>query len=162
MTSDSDLPANPTHTGLTAQGWNWTVTQLKAQLTAMPDQKIYVGQMYVTTSGATEIDVVMHEGRLSPIMSIAVNGTVEIDWGDGTTPDTVTGGSTSSRLNPTHTYASGGNYTIKVKESSGSVYSFYVSNNAYTILRKDASIQNNRLYANCIRSIRIGSGITKL
>ena len=25
MTSDSDLPANPTHTGLTSQGWNWTV-----------------------------------------------------------------------------------------------------------------------------------------
>lgn len=26
MTSDSDLPENPSHTGLTAQGWNWTVT----------------------------------------------------------------------------------------------------------------------------------------
>ena len=30
MASDSELPANPSHTGLVAQGWNWTVAQLKA------------------------------------------------------------------------------------------------------------------------------------
>ena len=157
MSSDSDLPANPTHTGLTAQGWNWTVTQLKAQLTATPDQKVYVGQMYVTTSGATEIDVVMHEGRLSPVLTIAVKGEVSVDWGDNTTPDTVTGTSETTRLAVNHTYASAGNYTICISKVSGT-YSFYGSS-SYTLLRKNTTGSENRVYANCIQSIRIGTGV---
>ena len=160
MTSDSDLPANPTHTGLTAQGWNWTVAQLKAQLTAMPDQPIDVGQMYITASGATEIDVVMQEGRLSPIMTICVNGEVSIDWGDGTTPDSVTGTSISTRLAPQHMYASAGSYTIKISSVSGT-YSFY-GDSQYTLLRKNTTGTQNRVYSNCIQHIRIGSGITSI
>ena len=160
MTSDSDLPANPTHTGLTAQGWNWTVAQLKAQLTAMPDQPIWVGQMYITESGATDIDVVMPEGRLSPIMTIAVNGEVSIDWGDETTPDTVTGTSLTSRKAVPHTYISAGSYTIKISSVSGT-YSFYCSN-TYTLLRKNTTENQNCIYANCIQHIRLGSGITSI
>ena len=160
MTSDSDLPANPTHTGLTAQGWNWTVTQLKAQLTAMPNQDVIVGQMYITSSGKTEIDVVMPEGRLSPIMTIYVNGTVSIDWGDETTPDTVTGTSLTTRLDAPHTYTSAGSYTIKISLVSGA-YTFYGSS-SYTLLRKSTSQNENRVYANCIQHIRLGSGITSI
>ena len=161
MTSDSDLPANPTHTGLTAQGWNWTVAQLKAQLTAMPNQKVYVGQMYVTQSGKTEIDVEMHEGRLSPIMTIAVNGTVSVDWGDNTTPDTVTGTSESTRLEVgPHNYASAGNYTIKISVTSGS-FAFY-SSGAYSLLRKNTTENENKAYTNCVKKIRIGTGISTI
>lgn len=161
MTSDSDLPANPTHTGLTSQGWNWTVAQLKAQLTAMPDQNVYVGQMYVTASGATEIDVEMIEGRLSPIMSIAVNGTISVDWGDNTTPDTVTGTSLSTRLavGP-HNYASPGSYTIKISVSTGK-FSFNCSS-TYGLLRKNTIANQNRIYANCVKRIRLGTGIEKI
>lgn len=160
MTSDSDLPANPTHTGLTAQGWNWTVAQLKAQLTAMPDQKVYVGHMYVTTSGATEIDVEMHEGRLSPILTICVNGEVTVDWGDNTTPDTVTGSSLTSRQAVNHTYVTAGNYTISISKVSGT-YTFYGSS-IYQLLRKNGIASHNRVYANCVRAIRMGNGITDI
>ena len=160
MTSDSDLPANPTHTGLMAQGWNWTVAQLKSQLAAMPNQNVIVGQMYVTTSGATEIDVIMQEGRLSPTMTITVNGEVSIDWGDETTPSTVTGTSVATRLEAPHAYASAGSYTIKISSVSGT-YSFYGSD-VYTLLRKNTSATQNRVYANCIQHIRLGSGITSI
>ena len=161
MTSDSDLPANPSHTGLTAQGWNWTVAQLKAQLTAMPDQKVYVGQMYVTESGDTEIDVEMPEGRLSPIMTIAVNGTISVDWGDNTTPDIVTGTSVTSRkaVGP-HNYSAPGSYTIKISVSTGQ-FSFYGSS-TYFLLRKNNTSAENRVYANCIKRVRLGNGITSL
>ena len=156
MTSDSDLPANPTHTGLTAQGWNWTVAQLKAQLTAMPDQKVVVGQMYVTTSGATEIDVVMKAEYLNPILTIAVNGTISVDWGDGTTPDSLTGDSTTTRLEQSHTYANAGNYTIKISKTSGTAYAFY-SSAVYSVLRKNTNQNENKIYTNTIRHIRIGN-----
>ena len=162
MTSDSDLPANPTHTGLTAQGWNWTVAQLKAQLTAMPDQPIYVGQMYVTTSGATEIDVEFADAaRLSPILTICVNGEVSVDWGDGTTPDTVTGSSLSTKkaVGP-HNYASAGKYTISITVVSGKFN--FTNSSDYLLLRKNTTNTDSRVYANCIRSIRLGSGITSI
>lgn len=158
MTSDSDLPGNPSHTGLTAQGWNWTVAQLKAQLTAMPDQKVYVGQLYVTTSGATEIDVEMQEGRLEPTLTIAVNGTITVDWGDNTTPSTVTGTSLTTRKAAEHTYATAGNYTIKINESTGSEYAF-ASSTSNLLLRKNTTSNQNRVYANCIKNIRLGNGI---
>ena len=159
MTSDSDLPANPTHTGLTAQGWNWTVAQLKAQLTAMPNQPVDVGQMYITASGDTEIDVVMQECRLSPILTLAVNGEVSVDWGDNTTPYTVTGTSLSAMVDAgPHTYASAGSYTIKIHVISGGFTFYNDSNNL--LLRKNATRNENRVYANCVQNIRIGSGIT--
>jgi hypothetical protein len=85
----SQLPANPTHTGLVAQGWNWSLADAKTYVAKYG--KLNIGQMYITASGATEIDVVMQEGRLEPTLTICVNGTITVDWGDGTTPDTVTG-----------------------------------------------------------------------
>ena len=154
----SELPANPSHSGLTAQGWNWTLAQIKAQLTAMPDGPVWVGQMYITQSGDTEIDVRMPEGRLSPILTIAVNGTVTVDWGDGTTADTATGTSLTTRQAVPHTYAAPGDYTIVIHTVSGS-FTFYGSS-SYTILRKNTAASENRVYSNCVQAVRLGSGIT--
>lgn len=160
MSSESDLPANPSHTGLTAQGWNWTLAQIKAQLTAVPDGDVWVGQMYITQSGDTEIDVSMPEGRLDPILTIAVNGTVTVDWGDNTSADTVTGSSLTTRQAVSHTYASAGDYTIIIHSVSGD-FTFYGSS-TYTLLRKNATGNENRVYANCVQNIRLGSGITSI
>ena len=159
MTDDSDLPANPSHTGLTAQGWNWTVAQLKAQLTAMPSEVVTVGQMYITTSGATEIDVEWNGGYISPILTIAIKGTISIDWGDGTTPDSETGTSLTTRKAITHTYASAGSYTIKISKTSGTGYAFYGSS-SYQLLRKSTSSSENYVYANAVKHIRIGLDVT--
>ena len=161
MTSESDLPANPSHTGLTAQGWNWTLAQIKAQLTSVPNGDVWVGQMYVTTSGKTEIDVTFADAaRLNPILTIAVNGTVSVDWGDNTTADTVTGTSLTTRLEVPHTYASTGDYTIKISVTNGN-FTFYGSN-SYTLLRKNTTSNENRVYSNNIKRIRLGSGITSI
>lgn len=161
MTSESDLPSNPSHTGLTAQGWNWTLAQIKAQLTAAGGV-VNVGQMYTTSSGSTEIDVVMQDGRLSPTLTIAVKGTVTVDWGDNTTADTVTGNSLTSRKAASHTYASAGEYTIKITiGNSTSEFSFYCTS-SYVILRKATSLGPSKVYLNCIREIRLGPGITTI
>ena len=160
MTSESDLPANPSHTGLTAQGWNWTLAQIKAQLTAVPNGDVWVGQMYITQSGNTEIDVSMPYGRLSPTLTICVNGEITVDWGDNTTPDTVTGTSLTTRKAVPHTYASEGDYTISIHVVSGK-YAFYNSS-SYLILCKGTTANSSRVYANCIQIIRLGSGITSI
>ena len=155
----SALPDNPTHSGLVAQGWNWTLAQIKAQLTAIPNEDVWVGQMYTTASGMTEIDVHFHDtARLSPILTIAVSGTVSVDWGDNTAASSVTGTSLSTRKAVSHTYAEPGKYTIKIKKVSGS-YAFYGSYQ-YPVLRKNTTENENKVYANCVRSVRIGESVT--
>ena len=150
------LPSNPSHTGLTAQGWNWTKAQIDAQLTAVPNGDVWVGQMYITTSGDTEIDVrFVDSTRLSPYLSCAVNGEITIDWGDNST-STVTGTTLTSRINTQHTYTSVGDYTITIRVESGS-WAFYGSS-AYTLLNKNNSTANaNRVYSNCVQNVRIGA-----
>ncbi len=155
------LPSNPSHSGLTAQGWNWTKAQIDAQLTAMPDGDVWVGQMYITSSGDTEIDVAFEDStRLSPTLTIAINGVVIIDWGDGTTPNRVPGSNISLRAAVPHTYSSTGNYTITIHVESGA-FQFY-GDTGYTLLRKNTNSNENRLYANCVTAVRFGSGVTSI
>ena len=157
------LPSNPSHNGLVAQGWNWTLAEIKSYLLDIPNGMVIVGQLYTTQSGDTEVDVsFIDNSRLEPMMTIAVNGTITIDWGDGSTPDSVTGSSLTSRKYVPHVYSSIGNYTISIHKESGT-YSFYCSSE-HTILGKMnyGSYRENRGYTACVRAVRLGNGITNL
>lgn len=157
----TSLPANPSHDGLASQGWNWTLAEIKAQLTAIPDGPIFVGQMYVTQSGDTEIEVRFDsEARLSPILTIAVNGTITVDWGDNTTADTVTGSSLTTRQAVPHTYSATGDYTITIHVVSGE-FAFY-GDSSYQILRKNTTANENRVYSAAVKAVRLGTNITSI
>ena len=45
------MPANPSHTGLIAQGWNWSLANAKAYVAKYG--KLNIGQMYITDDGKT-------------------------------------------------------------------------------------------------------------
>lgn len=154
----TELPANPTHTGLTSHGWNWTLAEIKTQLTTIGG-RVYVGQEYITASGATEIDIELEDANyLSPYLAITVNGTVTIDWGDSSNTDTLTGTSLSSMKYKQHIYASVGNYTIKITVTSGS-FAFYSDNTAYAgVLREGSSgsLLYRMTYTRAIKHIRMG------
>ena len=156
--SVSALPSNPSHTGLTAQGWNWTKAQIDAQLTAIPDGDVNVGQLYITDDGKTRIYIHLEEGRLHPYLGICPNGTVVVDWGDNSTTSTLTGTSLTTVQRADHTYASGGDYMITLTVSSGS-FAFYGTSNTSYILEKDTSTTSNihRVYTNAVQKIEIGS-----
>lgn len=156
----STLPANPSHSGLVAQGWNWTLAEIQAQLTAMPDAPVWVGQMYITASGDTEIDITLTDSNfLSPYLTIAVNGTVVVDWGDNTATNTITGTSNSTLVYTQHVYGQTGSYTISISVSSGS-FTFYGATNYASVLRVVNVADNrarSRTYAGAITQIRIGN-----
>ena len=106
----TSLPAGPIHKGFTFQGWNYTLEKVKAFTRSMN-----VGAIYTTNDGKTRIYITLGEGRTSPLLGCCPNGTVIVDWGDGTTPDTLTGTSTSAiQYTPTHNYTSPGNYVISL------------------------------------------------
>ena len=143
----SALPSNPSHIGLTAQGWNWTLSDAKTYVTAYG--KLDIGQSYTTTSGRTELDLNITDEclRLSVDFQIAINGTVTIYWGDGTN-DTATGSDLTTRVATSHTYSTTGLYEISVAPSSGSTYAFV------------GQIFVSNVHRVQVKNIRFGTGAT--
>lgn len=148
------LPENPTHDGLVAQGWNWTLSD--AQSYVANYGFLTIGQMYVTASGDTEIDVELYEGTLSPYFGFAVNGTVTIDWGDGSATDTVTGTSLTTHIRTVHDYATAGCYTIKTHVVSGEMALYGTTNNTILSTANKVGYQN-QVYTTLVRRVRIGT-----
>ena len=156
----SALPSNPTHAGLTSQGWNWSLADIKSQLTAYPNQPVYVGQMYITDNGDTRLYVHFEEGRTSPYLGLGVNGTVTIDWGDNSATDTLTGTSTSSIATIQHIYQAG-DYVIKLTPTSGSFLIAGVSNTSYLLrVANNTTSIISRVYTNAVRKIELGSSVS--
>ena len=153
------LPSNPSHTGLTAQGWNWTKAQIDAQITSAPSSDIWVGQMYITDDGKTRIYIYLEDGRVHPYLGICPNGTVVVDWGDSSATSTLTGTSLTTVQHADHGYASGGDYVITLTVSSGSFAFFGVTNTSH-ILKKDTSTTANihKVYTNAVQKVELGQG----
>ena len=152
------LPENPSHSGLVAQGWNYTLAEIKGEVTAQG--KCDVGQMYVTTDGKTRIYCTFQEGRLSPYLGICPNGTVVVDWGDGSSTDTLTGTSLTTLQTVQHTYASAGDYAITLTVSSGS-FAFYGQSSGTYLLTKNGAPGNESItYVNAVTQIEIGSSVS--
>lgn len=152
--SVSTLPENPTHSGLTAQGWNYTKAQIDAEVQAIG--KCDVGQMYITTSGDTELDIELYEGRLSPHVGICPNGTVEIDWGDGSAVDTVTGTSLTTNMDAVHTYTQSGAYTIKIHVVDGT-FAIRGSQSSQRLLWGNGT--TNEVYRCSLKHVRLGQSV---
>lgn len=150
------MPANPTHEGLTSQGWNWSLSDAKQYVADYG--KLNIGQMYTTSDGKTHAVIQLEEGRLSPTLGLELDGTATIDWGDGTTPDTMTGSSLSTQTYLTHNYPHAGIYTISIDitgnaEIGGALtYSYFLS--------KNTANAENMVYENALKAIYLGDNIS--
>lgn len=153
------LPANPTHSGLTSQGWNWTLADAKTQVTNTG--KCDIGQMYRVTDGKTRLYCHFNDEVKSFYFTIYPNGTVTIDWGDGSATSELTGTSRSSAKNVQHTYATGGDYVITLSISSGGNFSIIGGSNGAYLFRKSV-ITTQYLYlanAACLKKVELGEGV---
>ena len=102
-----------------------------------------------------------HENSLTPMLGLGVNGSVDVDWGDGSAHDTLTGTNSSTLVTVTHTYATTGEYTIILAPSSGTSYSFMGVNNygSRVIFKSTTTVANaQRPYNSAIRKIYVGTG----
>ena len=154
------LPDGPTHEGLIFQGWNYTLEKVKAFTRSMN-----VGATYTTNDGKTRIYITLGEGRTSPLLGCCPNGTVIVDWGDGTTPDTLTGTSTSViQYTPTHNYTSPGSHVISltVNGTCGFLGSYIGNDYCYLLKYSTTADTRNRYYQNAITKIEIGDSVTSI
>lgn len=154
----SELPALPEREGLICQGWNYDLDSIKSS-----NGKVTVGATYTTDDGTTRIYIHLEEGRTSPMLGVCPNGTVTVDWGDGTEPDTLTGTSTTGvQWTPNHEYAMPGDYLITLTvEGTMALYGTSSTNANAAILRQTAAGDSrNKVYQNAVRKIELGDGVT--
>lgn len=151
----ASLPSVPSHTGLTSGTWNYTLAQVTTQFnaTGMCD----VGANYDTVSGCTEIDVTLDSDHLEPYLCVAVNGTVTVDWGDGSATDTITGTSWTTTKFKKHSYVQAGDYVISIDGPVG----FYKSSaNEPSVLTHTSGNARRYIYSQCINAIRLSASAT--
>ena len=153
LATKTALPDYPSHNGLICQGWNWSLADLKTA-----NRKMNVGAMYITDDGKTRIYIHLEEGRTSPVLGVCPKGTVDVDWGDGTTHGTLTGSSTSTAVyTSAHHYAAPGDYVIQLTVTGSMGFR---SNGPLMYASK--SDNRNKVYGNAIRKVELGSGVTSI
>ena len=152
------MPNNPVHDGLTSQGWNWSLSNAQAYVAKYG--KLNIGQMYITDDGKTRIYIHLEEGRLSPYLGFAINGTAVIDWGDGSETNTVTGTSVNTVINTQPTYATAGHYVITIDVTGSMTLLGNSSYGSQLLWTQGSSGYRNRVYQNAVQRVEIGSNIT--
>ena len=156
------MPESPSHAGLIAQGWNWTLENAKAYVAKYG--KLWIGQMYITDDGKTRVYISLEEGRLEPYLGIAVYGTATIEWGDGAT-DTVSGTSVTSVISTKHTYPAPGEYIITIAtDVTGSLgivgNSSYGSQLLWSNVTTSSISNRNRVYQNAVQKVELGRNVS--
>lgn len=156
------LPPNPSHERLVAQGWNYTLSEVKAEAESVGG--CTVGQMYKTVSGATEIDIYIEGGSISPYLRFYRNANVNasVDWGDGSPVEQFTGAA-GAYVNVQHSYASGGAYTIKIAANGKISFVGSSSSSTYSqVLWTNGTGQQNRGMQSLIRAVYLGDNIVNM
>jgi hypothetical protein len=118
----STLPELPEHNGLICQGWNWTLDEIKQYIVSfeengLPFYGMDVGAIYTTDDGATRLVInLTNDSMLRIGVQFGLsnsNAEAEVDWGDGSARESVTG-LTDYYKRIWHTYPSKGRYTISL------------------------------------------------
>ncbi len=152
----TELPELPSHNGLICQGWNWTLAEIKEYA-----DKLEVGANYTTSDGKTRIyiDVPSNEFALKYIeinfAQTVANG-VEIDWGDGSTIETMSGSGTSTIIAAKHTYSEGGEYLVTLNCISGTM-SLGANSTGKSITGSNA-----QSFSKWINKVYVGNNVTGL
>ena len=146
----SAMPANPTHDGLTAQGWNWTLADAKTFVSTYG--VLDIGQMYTTSDGKTRLYLDISSKNVLKVRinwKQTVTRGVTVNFGDGTSTTTVAG---TGNVNIEHTYNSTGLYIVTFNVTSGTMTvksPYYPTNYGKT----------SQTY---LKAVEIGNNVTEL
>lgn len=151
------MPANPSHQGLTAQGWNWSLADAQAAVAA--NGRLDVGQNYTTDDGKTRLYIEIAEPERMTVTVYwrqLVSESITINWGDESAEETAPG---TNAVNLSHTYARVGNYKITMK-SNGSQYSLGSGTASYAVIGPTSN--TGRYETNRLLRVEIGDYISDL
>lgn len=155
----TEMPANPSHNGLTAQGWNWTLSEAKTYVQTCGI--LVVGQNYITDDEKTRVYITLQDDQLDIQLGLGINGSATISWGDGNT-STITGTSVSAVSYTSHSYTAAGDYVISIDVASGNQAAILGSGTRCSLILKDhtANAYVNDSYRNSINKVELGKNIS--
>jgi hypothetical protein len=161
----SAMPENPTHEGLTSQGWNWSFEDAVAYVTT--NRNLDIGQSYVTNDGRTRIYISLENPDLiSPTLGLYLGGnsSVDVDWGDGSEHETMTRDTGySGKVTAQHTYPSVGNYVISFAVIKGTCSIGGSSTQSHLLTdNKTSSLSNDAAYMLSIKKVEIGNDMSSV
>lgn len=147
------LPTNPTHAGLTAQGWNWSLSD--AQTFVAAHGFLDIGHTYITDDGKTRLYIHL-DSKLSLYLNLIINDEILVDWGDGSAAEVITG--SGAEVNTPHTYPAIGDYVIEITIVRNT-FAFPIG--AKLVINGNQAARNyNSGYARCLQKIEFGSGLS--
>lgn len=112
--------------------------------------------------GNTHLWIHLTKMRTSPRVGVCPNGTVTVDWGDGTTPDVLTGTSVEEvKYTPNHHYDEPGDYVITLTVDGEMGISMDLNSYSPALLSYSAYNGNvNMYYMTTLRRVEIGNGVS--
>ena len=148
-------PELPKRKGLRAQSW----TSLPYIMMSAPTARVHfeLGASYITDDGKTRLYIRIADiGRMTiPLyFTQTVSNGVTIDWGDGSSVETVSG---TGNRNTSHIYANAGDYIITLNVADDCTMSLG-RNTSYFVLGSVNDKQNRGV----LRRVEIGKNVTQI
>lgn len=149
------LPDLPTRTGLTCQGWNWSLAEIKSL-----NRKVQVGLNYITEDGKTRLYItipdVVSTGTIPLCFLQTVANAVTVDWGDGSASQTFAG---TGEIQTTHQFTAGDH-----------IITLAVADGCTLTLGRNASVRNvlgalgtsRASITSTLKRVEIGKNVTRL
>lgn len=149
------LPDLPTRTGLTCQGWNWSLAEIKAL-----GRKVQVGLNYITDDGKTRLYITIPDvgvqGTIPLCFLQTVANGVTVDWGDGSATQTFAG---TGEIQTSHQFAAGDH-----------IITLAVADGCALTLGRNASVRNvlgtygtsRRSIMSVLKRVEIGKNVSRL
>lgn len=149
-----EMPSNPSHEGLTAQGWNWSLEEAQDYVDEFGT--LDIGQTYITDDGKTRLYITIEDLQVFPVkiyleINQSVSNGTEIDWGDGSTVETYEGTGNLTDL-IYHEYQTSGDYIITLNSVNDCSIKLGISNQFYNILGNTQYYNKN----NALKKVEIG------
>jgi hypothetical protein len=151
----TELPPLPSHKGLTCQGWNWALSDVKALTDPMN-----VGANYITDDGKTRLYITLYSpaNLTVPLYFIqSVDNGVTIDWGDGSDAETLDG---TDKVNTTHEYAEIGDYVITLDPTDDCELGLGTGSSTYCVL--GSVVTTASVYTGALKKAELGKNIPSL
>lgn len=163
------MPENPSHPGLVAQGWNWSIENAKAYVTKY--RYLEIGQQYTTTDGHTRIYITIPEGFeymefMLRLCYFSDPTNLTINWGDGSASEnmTVTNINTGGTLY--HTYSTSGSYMIDITPPNNITFGLGTGGMVYGSIFGDDYYDTNPdrviKQLSCVTKVEIGNNVNRI
>ena len=153
----TELPEAPTVQGMTFQEWNWNLADIKSWVQNHDEGSLPVGAVFVTDDGHTRIYMHLREPKMAstemPFCIQQMAGTVTIDWGDNSQPETITAAGIYSHLWQVNSYPA--DVMIDIE--------YVPSGTTKLVLGRDSAnaglFNAEPYYASCVEKINFGNNI---